>query len=132
MKINLVIVSSIIICAGFSAKADVEDRIAPVGKVELASPAPSLEKSVQPTAQPPVEQGEQVYKQYCAVCHAAGIAGSPRFQNAEDWKPRLSKGVDGLLKSAATGLNTMPPKGTCTTCTDEQLKAAVEYMLPNS
>lgn len=76
--------------------------------------------------------GKETYQQYCSICHAAGLAGAPKFQNANDWKPRISKGIDGLLKSVDNGLNAMPPKGTCTTCTNQQLKDAIEYMLPSS
>jgi cytochrome c5 len=41
----------------------------------------------------------------------------------------VSKGVDGLLATAISGLNAMPPKGTCAACSDEELKVAIEYML---
>ena len=47
------------------------------------------------------------------------------------WEPRIAKGKDVLVQSAVNGLpgTAMPPKGTCAACTDEDLKAALEYML---
>lgn len=77
-------------------------------------------------------EGKTIYQQYCSICHAAGLAGAPKFQNAEEWTPRLAKkGIEGLTKDSITGLNgTMPPKGSCMSCTDQQLKDAIEYMLP--
>ncbi|MGB5729137.1 MAG: c-type cytochrome [Thiogranum sp.] len=37
-----------------------------------------------------------------------------------------------MLATAVSGLNAMPPKGTCADCSDEELKAAIEYMLSQS
>lgn len=74
--------------------------------------------------------GEATYNQYCVACHATGIG--PMAKSEEAWKPRLEAkgGIDGLLESAKTGLNAMPPMGTCMSCTDEELRAAIEHMLP--
>jgi cytochrome c5 len=40
--------------------------------------------------------------------------------------------MDVLLTNATNGINAMPPKGTCAACSDDELKAAVEYMLSQS
>jgi cytochrome c5 len=37
-----------------------------------------------------------------------------------------------LLHSAINGKNAMPPRGTCATCSDDELKAAIEYMVSQS
>ena len=50
------------------------------------------------------------------------------MKNAADWAPRLAKGNDALWKSITTGLNAMPPKGSCVTCSDDELHAALGYM----
>jgi cytochrome c5 len=34
-----------------------------------------------------------------------------------------------MLKNSKQGLNAMPPKGTCTQCSDAQLQAAIQLML---
>jgi cytochrome c5 len=73
--------------------------------------------------------GQQVYDKFCFACHAAGVSGAPIFGNADQWKPRVAKGMDELMKSTLNGLNAMPAKGTCVTCADEELKGAVQYML---
>jgi len=39
-----------------------------------------------------------------------------------------ASGLDGLLAKAITGLNAMPPKGTCGECSDAELKAAIQKM----
>ncbi|MDY6890590.1 MAG: c-type cytochrome [Pseudomonadota bacterium] len=73
--------------------------------------------------------GEELYNTKCSVCHVAGVAGAPKFGDAAAWAPRAAKGLDGLLASAKNGLNAMPPMGTCMDCSDEELKAAIQYML---
>lgn len=115
-------------------RLQIEKRIKPIGnvRVEGQSAAPSAA-----TATPVAENkapGQATYDQYCAVCHRDGLAGAPKFQNETDWKPRLAKekNVEGLTAVAIKGLNAMPPKGTCTECSDNDIKEAVEYMLPKS
>lgn len=73
--------------------------------------------------------GEQVYNGPCKTCHEAGVAGAPKLGDKALWGPRIATGMDALIKSATTGKNAMPPKGTCMDCTDGELKAAIEYMV---
>ena len=65
----------------------------------------------------------------CAQCHMDGILGAPKFGSREDWEPRLAKGIDKLYKHAIDGINSMPPRGACDECTDEDIKAIVDYMI---
>jgi cytochrome c5 len=68
------------------------------------------------------------YNKACVVCHASGVANAPKFGSAEDWKPRLAKGVDQLLVSVKNGLGAMPPRGMCADCADADYKALIAYM----
>lgn len=104
-------------------------RIKPLGSVEaeggmVSSAVPSAPQALGPNA------GEDRYKSTCSVCHDQGVAGAPKFRNSADWKPRMAVGMDGMLKIAIQGKGGMPPRGTCMQCSDEELKAAIEYMLP--
>ncbi|TKB49526.1 c-type cytochrome [Ferrimonas aestuarii] len=74
------------------------------------------------------QDGEAVYTKACQVCHAAGVAGAPKLKDAAAWEPRMAKGIDKLVESVKTGLNAMPPGGMCMDCSDEDYKAAIEYM----
>ena len=69
-----------------------------------------------------------MYDKKCASCHAAGIAGAPKLADKAAWEPRLKSGIDALLASVINGKNAMPPKGACTECSEQDLRAAVEYM----
>lgn len=82
-----------------------------------------------PAAAMAERSGEEVYNTKCSVCHVAGVAGAPKFGDAAAWAPRTEKGIDALLATAITGLNAMPPKGTCMDCSDNELKSAIQYML---
>ncbi|MFV2089521.1 MAG: cytochrome c5 family protein [Pseudomonadales bacterium] len=75
------------------------------------------------------QSGSDVYNQFCFACHTTGASDAPLFADAEAWEPRLAKGMETLMASTLNGLGMMPPKGTCMACSDEELQAAVEYMV---
>jgi cytochrome c5 len=75
---------------------------------------------------------EKTYMQSCFACHNSGAAGAPRVGNADDWAMRIEKGMDVLVANSISGINAMPPKGLCFTCSDEDLKAIVQYMVDKS
>ncbi len=77
---------------------------------------------------------ETTYMASCFACHSTGAAGAPKVGagNAEAWAPRMEKGADAVLAIVIKGLNAMPPKGLCFTCTDDDLRAVVEYMVASS
>lgn len=75
---------------------------------------------------------ERVYMQSCWACHNSGAAGAPKVGNAADWAPHIEKGMDTLLANAISGINAMPAKGLCFTCTDDDLKALIQYMVDSS
>lgn len=68
------------------------------------------------------------YDKSCKVCHATGAAGAPKTGDAAAWAPRMSKGMETLVKSVNTGLNAMPPKGMCFDCSDADYAALITYM----
>ena len=76
------------------------------------------------------DAGKDLYTKTCAVCHAAGIAGAPRYGNAADWQARMAGGAARLYASALKGTpKGMPPKGGNIAAPDGDVKAAVDYML---
>jgi len=76
--------------------------------------------------------GQAVYDSSCFICHAAGVGGAPIFQDVDAWAPRLAKGVDALWDTTVNGLNAMPARGTCMDCSDDELRAAMDYILDAS
>ena len=80
------------------------------------------------SVQADARDAEELYKKTCAMCHGTGAAGAPLTHNADQWKPRLDKGMETLVKNARGGLNAMPPMGMCMDCTDDEFKAIIEFM----
>ena len=83
---------------------------------------------------PRLKQGRGIWLGTCEACHANDVAGAPLISSKAAWAPRLAKGRDALYKSALGGLTgpkgtQMPPRGGNDKLTDEQVKAAVDYMV---
>lgn len=78
--------------------------------------------------------GKAVYDKSCVACHASGAANAPRLGDKAAWAPRIAKGADALYNSSLNGIpgTAMLAKGTCAACTDDDLKAAVDYMVSQS
>ncbi len=76
--------------------------------------------------------GAAIYQKYCAGCHMGGGGGAPKFGDASQWASFLAPGMDKVYANAIKGIDGMPPKGNCDSCTDEQVKNAVDYMVDNS
>jgi len=113
-----------------------EQRIAPVGAVrsgEEGAAALAEAQAAVVAAAPSTEvvvDGGAVYSGLCKTCHEAGVAGAP-IAGSDQMAARLDeKGLDTLVSHAIDGLNAMPPRGGNPTLTDEQIRAAVEFMLP--
>ena len=94
---------------------------------ETAAPAAAESQAADEPAA--AVDGQKVYQAACQACHAAGVAGAPKLGDKEAWAPRIAKGEDALFASVNNGLNAMPPKGACMSCSEDDLRAAVEYMV---
>ena len=111
--------------SGFDVNAEVMTkeavaaRLKPVGDSVAGDP-------------PGSRTGEGIYKALCASCHAAGLAGSPKFGDAAAWAPRIAKGEATLYTHAIGGFNAMPARGGGADLTDDEVKRAVVYIANNS
>jgi len=76
--------------------------------------------------------GSVVYQNLCAACHANGAGGAPA-PTAAAWAPRLAQGRDTLIRHSIEGFQGasgfMPARGGNARLTDEQVIAAVDYMM---
>lgn len=76
--------------------------------------------------------GQKIYDKYCVGCHGIGAGGAPKMGEAGDWAPKIKQGLPTLYKNAIQGIGNMPAKGTCATCSDGEIQAAVDYIIKNS
>ena len=105
---------------------DIRERLEPFGSLCRAGDDCGAAAAVADTG--PLT-GEDVYNQFCFACHATGASDAPLFADAEAWAPRIAKGMDTLVSSTINGLGMMPAKGTCMNCSDEEIAAAVDYIV---
>jgi cytochrome c5 len=66
------------------------------------------------------------------VCHAAGVAGAPKLGDKAAWAPRIKEGLNELVGEAIKGVRAMPPKGGNPSLSDDEVRAAVEFMVSQS
>ena len=125
-----------------------EPKAAPVA-VAASEPAPIAATAAAPVAMPaaaPVptpapaaaavvkvsaDAGKNLYNSVCMGCHAAGVAGAPKFGDKTAWADRLKQGQPTLYEHAIKGYQgkagMMPAKGG-SAASDDEVKAAVDYM----
>jgi len=116
--------------ANYSPDA-VRERIKPVAQVYIGT-APALPvaaPAAAPGAAAGANSGEALFNQLCTACHTAGVNGAPKFGDKAAWAPRLATGMNTLYNAALRGLNGMPAKGGNPALPDDQVKAAVDYMV---
>ncbi len=116
-------------------------RIEPIGTVAVAGEASAdagAVADVGATPEPVAEilSGPQVYNSACLACHGAGIGGAPKIGDAALWAPRIAQGreiIDAHVLEGYQGADGyMPPKGGRIDLSDEEIIAAVDYMLEQS
>lgn len=84
-------------------------------------------------SQPTLKRGKQVYVNACIICHQDMVMGAPRIGDGANWAMRLkSTGLTGLYRHAIYGYNSMPVRGACVTCSDNDIIAGVNYILNKS
>ena len=119
------------------------NRIAPAGEVyagqtgaaaQAQAVAAAAAKAASSVAYGGTMDGATIYNNLCTGCHTSGAGGAPTLDQAH-WAARLPKGKDTLHKHAIEGFTgtagVMPPKGGNPALTDEQVIAAVDWMLAN-
>ena len=110
------------------------ERLMPVATAKMAAVidpnAPKIEVVAAPI------NAQNIYEGACGACHTAGIAGAPKFGDAAAWADRITQGAETLHEHAIQGYQGdagyMPPKGGRADLSDEEVIAAVDYMVENS
>lgn len=102
------------------------------GTPEASAPAPAPTEAAAPAASDNTI-GKGIYNKTCALCHAAGVAGAPKPGDAAEWEPRIAQGMDVVYKHAIEGFTgakgMMPARGGAAALTDDEVKAAVDFMV---
>jgi cytochrome c5 len=112
-----------------------EQRIAPVASVRYGEEGAAALANAQaaapetPAAGEAVVDGAAVYGGLCKTCHDGGVAGAPVPGSEQMVQREAERGIEGMVQNAINGLNAMPPRGGDMSLSDEQMQAAVEFMM---
>jgi len=111
------------------------NRIKPLGELattleEARKASPIVEAPVVVATEPMT--AEQIYNTACMACHTTGVAGAPKMGDVAAWAPRIAQGDDVLFEHATKGFKGMPPRGGSSQLTDEDVSAAIGFMVVNS
>jgi cytochrome c5 len=87
--------------------------------------------SQEPEAGTPIDGG-QIYNTYCAVCHKAGLNAAPKYGDKILWGRVVKKGRETVYGNAINGVRGMPPRGGIAGLSDEEIKAATDYIVGRS
>ena len=115
-----------------AAKAASEVKEAPASEAkpaEKTEAAPADEKKDASSAK---VDGKAVFEANCNMCHGGTIPGAPVVGKNDDWAPRIKQGKETLHKHALEGFKSMPAKGGNTNLSDDEVKAAADYMANQS
>jgi len=74
-------------------------------------------------------EGKEIYAKACSACHVAGVANAPKLTDKAAWGPRIKQGTDALAATVIKGKGAMPPRAGNSALSDNDIKAAVEYMI---
>ena len=157
LALALMNLSFLLIGSNAAAQQSIEDNVRPAGQVclagqpcvgstggkatpatsaALAAPSRTAAPSVAVTEEVAVEieavaafDVETTYQMSCFACHGTGAAGAPLLGDADAWTERMAKGMDAVMVNVVNGVNAMPPKGLCMTCSDDNLGTLVSYMI---
>lgn len=110
----------------------IESRIKPAGHSCMQGDNSCGSASAAASAGP--RSGEDVFNAACMACHSTGAGGAPKVGDVAAWADRIAKGNDALYSSGVNGVpgTGMIAKGGCMNCSDDEIHAAVDYMVSNS
>ncbi|HHQ4553769.1 TPA: c-type cytochrome [Aeromonas veronii] len=128
--------SGAVLAADNMSPEAIAERIKPIGQVYTAKDLEGIAgagAAPAATASSGPRDGETVFKGACFACHDTGAAGAPKRGDKAAWEPRIAQGIDTLKKHAIEGFTgksgMMPPRGTCASCSDEEIENAIHYMI---
>jgi cytochrome c5 len=82
-----------------------------------------------------LERGREVFEQTCVKCHGDETSNAPFIGDENNWKPRVKQGIQTLVRHALEGHggpDGMPPKGGFSRLGNEDVAAAVSYLVHES
>ena len=125
-----------------TAAKRLQQRIASAGAVyagttgaaaQAAAQAAALAKASSQSAYGGSTDGKTIFDNLCTACHTTGVGKAPTLDHSH-WDARIAQGKDTLYKHAIEGYTgpdggIMPAKGGNPSLSDDQVKAAVDFLV---
>lgn len=70
----------------------------------------------------------RTFELICAHCHMQPGIGAPLLGDAAAWSTRRSKGFEVMVRNSVDGVGGMPPLGTCSYCSEADLRALIAWL----
>lgn len=112
-----------------AAAAPAAPVVAAAPAAAAPAPAPAAPAAAPQATAAVNPAGEKLYKSVCFACHATGVANAPKFGDKAAWDPYIKTGMDAMVKIAMQGKPPMPPKGGAANASEDDIRAAVQYMV---
>lgn len=129
---SAVLMGLLVITSSQAAPKDeqIAERIMPIGKVCIEGEECAKNAGAVASSSAGPRTGEDVVSQFCNTCHGTGLLDAPKVGDSGAWQVRLDDlgSLDALVKSAVEGKGSMPPKGNCADCSDEEISLAIQSM----
>lgn len=79
-----------------------------------------------------ITDGERIYQAHCSSCHDTGVNNAPKMGDQKAWQPIVEEGFLNAYQNVVTGKNGHPAHGGCVQCNDEEILAAMKYIMQKS
>ncbi|MGO3769989.1 MAG: c-type cytochrome, partial [Vreelandella alkaliphila] len=112
-----------------AARDAIAERLAPVGQLCLQGQDCGTAAAPAAASGGGEIDGAGIYNRICMACHETGAAGAPVRADEAAWAERTEQGFATLLEHAINGIGAMPARGGNPNLSDEEMEAAVAYMV---
>jgi len=102
-------------------------------KSNKATPLPTPIYTFQKPTQEMLESGKTTFHTYCYICHENSVGEVTMLTDKTHWTENRINDIETLVQHVHDGytgnFGTMPPKGTCMECSEDNLRNATIYIM---
>lgn len=132
-RILAILMGLILSGSALAGNEEIAERLKKIGEVCVEGEDCGQATAALSTASTGGASVEDNYNKSCATCHNVGVAGAPKLGDVAGWEPRIAKGMDVLYNAGINGVPpAMPAKGMCFSCSDDDLRDLVDYMVDSA
>jgi len=120
--LSILTITLVIACGGGSEK-----------KTQEIAPHPTPTYTFQAPTQRILDSGKTTFHTYCYICHKNAVGELTMLIDKTRWTENRAIDIETLIQHVRDGYTgnygTMPLKGACTECSEDDLNNAIMYMM---